>query len=698
MRTGTVLYTNPSGTSHLQSLGTNVLGQIPLLWYEFYQTILESGQADSFEYRTPRGDRWYSAHFVPVPGHDYVNIYISDVTNLRETQRYLEDQTLFLQNILDTVSTHIFLRNEDGRITLTNQAFAEFCGTTPEDLVGKTNYDLVPDPAVAEKIDLEDQSVFSTGKDVLIAADPVVHASGEVSWLHKIKRPFFSQGGKLTHVMVVATDITEAVQAKQALQDERNLLRLLMDNLPDFVFVKDLQSRFVLANRSMLERIGVDSLEEIVGKTDFDFFSAEDTMQVFEIEQEIMRTNIPSLDQTERLGERDRLIWALSSKIPLRDNSGETIGLVGITRDVTSLIDAETKLRTAKEQIEEKHQLLETLVNHIPDPILVKDRAGRFIITNTAYMSAYAPEHENLIGRTDFDVHPEMATHYRKEDQEIMAGGESVLEQMIVDVTTETGTEPRWMLRLKIPFRDHHGEINGVVGINRDITVIKQAEIDMRTAKEAAEAADRAKSEFLANMSHEIRTPMNAVIGMSSLLLDTTLTDEQADYVQTVHTSGEMLLTIINDILDFSKIESDKLELEFQPFSLITCIEETLTLFFALASDKGIEIISDISENTPVHIMGDVTRVRQVLANLLSNAVKFTEQGEILVTVRRILVRNNIARLTISVRDTGIGIHPDQFETLFESFSQADASTTRRYGGTGLGLAISRKLAELMGG
>ena len=695
---GTVLYTNPSGTSHLQSLGTNILGKIPLIWYEFYQSVCESGEANSFEYRTPRGDQWYSAHFVPIFGNEYVNIYVSDVTNLRETQNHLEDQTLFLQNILDTASTHVFLRNREGTITLANQAFADFCGTTPKALIGKTNFDLIPDIATAEKIDLEDKTVFETGNEICIAADKVIHESGEVSWLHKIKRPFFSQGSNQTHVMVVATDITESVRAEQALEKERNFLRILMDNLPDCISVKDLDGRFITVNESLRQKLALKSVDDVVGKTAFDFSPFETAAEIVEVEREIMQTGIPLLNHLEQVCESTTPSWSLSSKIPQYDINGNCTGLVAIERDVTSLIDTEIELRIAKDQIEEKHQLLETLINNLPDPILVKDRDSRFLLTNRAYLETYAFGHENIIGKLDRDIHPNMAEKYVEEDQRILMGGEPVLEQINIDVESDSGIENRWLLRAKFPLRTAQGDITGVIGVNRDITVIKLAEIEMRHAKEAAEAADRAKSEFLANMSHEIRTPLNAVIGMSSLLLSTELNHEQSEYLQTIRTSSEMLLTILNDVLDFSKIESNKIELESRSFSLAPFVKETLGIFSKNASDKRVELSANIASDCPSSIIGDITRIRQILVNLLGNAVKFTEHGEVVLTVTSEPISDHVTNLHFAIGDTGIGIEPHQLDTLFESFAQADASTTRRYGGTGLGLAISRSLAELMGG
>jgi PAS domain S-box-containing protein len=256
-----------------------------------------------------------------------------------------------------------------------------------------------------------------------------------------------------------------------------------------------------------------------------------------------------------------------------------------------------------------------------------------------------------------------------------------------------------WLTARGAPMYDSEGKkLIGYRGICEDITERKQIQQELVTAKDAAESANRAKSEFLANMSHEIRTPMNAIVGMTGLLLGTNLTSEQRDYSQTIRQSADTLLTIISEILDFSKIEAGKLELEDHAFDLPMLVEEAIDCVALPAGEKGIELFWQIAHDLPPGFTGDVTRLRQILVNLLANAVRFTAKGDVSISVTKAQNEGGEHFVLFSVWDTGIGIPADKIDRLFQSFSQVDASTTRKFGGTGLGLAISRKLTELMGG
>jgi two-component system, sensor histidine kinase and response regulator len=371
------------------------------------------------------------------------------------------------------------------------------------------------------------------------------------------------------------------------------------------------------------------------------------------------------------------------------DEEGKPLRSLGTIQDITERKEAEKILS-------EQNAFVSELIENANSIIYVKDLDGHYLLVNRHYEKSTGITREELMGKTDADVFPsEIAKSFRENDLKVITSGEVVEYEEILD----TSEGIRYFLSVKFLLKDEtNGVAFGICGISYDITDRKNAELQLLEAKEAAEASARAKSEFLAAMSHEIRTPMNGVLGMLGLLDKTQLDPSQKREVAIATSSATSLLGLINDILDFSKIEAGKMDLERLEFDLKHELVDFVASITVKAEEKGLKLILNTDEITYPNIISDPGRLRQILTNLVGNAVKFTHKGQI--TIIASLHKNNETHgdLHIDVVDTGIGIPPEKIETLFESFSQVDSSTTREYGGTGLGLSIVKKLCELMDG
>jgi PAS domain S-box-containing protein len=352
-------------------------------------------------------------------------------------------------------------------------------------------------------------------------------------------------------------------------------------------------------------------------------------------------------------------------------------------------------LQVSQKQTQIAEERYRAFMNNIPAIALIKDSQGRVLYMNEPMSRTYNIKLDDLHGKVLADwIPPEIAMEIRRHDQEVLS--ENRVMQFEEAIPTPDGIIHDW-LAFRFPLEGPDGErLIGTVGI--EITERKKAEAALQAAKEMAETANRAKSEFLANMSHEIRTPLNGVVGMTDLALETDLTSEQREYLDTVKMSADSLLTVINDILDFSKIEAGKIDLEMMDFNVRDHLEATLKTLAFRSDEKGLELLCELAPEVPEMARGDSNRLRQIVVNLVGNAIKFTDEGEISLKVCVDAVEGSDRILHLTVSDTGVGIPSEKQKLIFEPFSQADTSTTRKYGGTGLGLTISARLVAMMGG
>jgi PAS domain S-box-containing protein len=348
-------------------------------------------------------------------------------------------------------------------------------------------------------------------------------------------------------------------------------------------------------------------------------------------------------------------------------------------------------------EVDQERGLLRALMENIPDLIYFKDRESRFTRVNQAHARALgSKDAAECVGKSDADFFPsEDALRWRRQEEEIVRSGLADADRIEQLKFPERGL--RWMSTTKAPMFQRNGQVSGIAGISRDITALKATEQELQRAKASAESANRVKSEFLTTVSHEMRTPMNAILGMAGVLVESELPKEHLDYVRIVQKAGAHLLVLINDILDLSKIESGHLELESIAFDLHALLESIIELLRAQARDRGLQLTLEIRPGVPSRLVGDPHRLRQILDNLVGNALKFTKQGSVTLRVEPD-PEGAAGSLRFNVVDTGIGIPADKIDIIFERFTQADSSITRKYGGTGLGLAISKGLAELMKG
>lgn len=623
--------------------------------------------------------------------------------DITERKRFLSELRLAhqkLQDIIEFLPDPTFVIDKDKKVIAWNRAIEEMTGINKRDIIGKGDYAYgipfygKPRPILIDLITESNKEIEASyqylerkGYTIYGETSMLNLPGGKKAVLWAKASPLLDNKGNIAGAVESIRDITERKTSEEALEEANEKLSALIQASPLAILTFDPNGSIQSWNAAA-ERIFAWKEEEVLGLQPP--IIPDDRKHEFRALIEInlhgkMFTGV----ELQRKKKDGSLIDVSLSSAPIRDGVGRIRGIVSVMDDIT-------KRKAAERSLRESLNFLQRLIDTIPNPIFYRDMSDRFQGCNLAFERFVNLSREEIIGKTVYDIYPsEQASWLAKNDADLLSKPGILVKETTLglndgrkaDVIFNTAT-----------YANEDGTLAGLVGVIIDISERKQAEAELRRAKESAEEAARVKAEFLANMSHEIRTPLNAVIGMAGLLLDAALSPEHKDYVETIRSSGDTLLAIINDILDFSKIDGGNMELERHPFDIRGCVEESLDLSAAIAANKGLNLAYKIEDQVPETIIGDLTRLRQILVNLISNSVKFTEEGEILVSVSSHLLGGDYYEFHFAVKDSGIGISADNMDRLFKSFSQIDASTTRKYGGSGLGLAISKQLVELMGG
>jgi PAS domain S-box-containing protein len=625
-------------------------------------------------------------------------VHVTDITERRRVAEALRESEARFRNMADSCPSILWVADKQGDLEFINEECRRFFQTASSEMNATEWQSLIHPDDAFEYIAAFDRAVMN--HTTFSAEARVRRGDGEWRFVGSRAEPRLSPSGEYMGHIGLSADITERKQNKQAREFQHSLIRTIQEVALDGILVVDNNGNVLSHNERLFEVWQIPSSQiprplraATLGAPIPPLLSAclervKDPEYYVKRARELY-ADPNAIDECEVELKDGRTLERYSRG--LRNEDGRYLARAWFFRDITERKRAVQALQSSEEKF---RQLAENI------------REVFWVMPPDANEMLYvSPAYEQIWGRSCASlyqvpmswseaIHPDDAdrAHLTFAKQ---LNGEAVDSEYRIQ--TPDGNE-KWIRDRAFPIRDNDGKLTRIVGIAEDITERKRYEHELIRAQEGAEAANRAKSRFLANMSHEIRTPMNGVIGMNQLLLETDLTAEQRKYVQVAQTSGRTLLALIDNILDLSKIEAGKITLEKRSFDLRQTITDVLLPVQPELSIKELQIESFVSPDLPSLLKGDSLRLRQILANLTANAVKFTERGGIALDVELVCKSNGMVTVRFAVTDTGIGMRPDQMESLFAPFVQADASTTRKYGGTGLGLTISKQLVELMGG
>ncbi len=620
---------------------------------------------------------------------------MEDITEKKRAQEERNRVAKQMEMLLESTGQGIYGIDLQGNCTFINRATCELVGYRPEEALGRNMHDLIhhhkPDGSIYPMDQCPVFRALTKGEGCCIDTEVIWRRDGSPIPVQYSSFPIL-EGGTITGAVVTVLDITERKRIEDKLEASEQLFRSIFDNAQLGIAYFNIDRQEHISNRALHEMLGYTG-EELnrLGQWD-EIVPPEERIFCAERYAELIQGKRDTDEYEQRFIRRDGGIVVANGRFQLlRDAAGKPQYIVGLTEDIT-------ERKRAQEALQEREQLFRSIFENAHIGISLYNVAQAQFFTNRALHEMLGCTHEDLdsVEKWDQFVHPD----------ERASGAERYAE-LLMGKCDKDQWEQRFIRhdgRMVIAdgsfsvIRDAAGKPLYLLNMTKDITDRKQAEADLHAAKEQAVAATNSKSEFLANMSHEIRTPMNAILGMTHLALKTELTPKQRDYLTKTRAAAQALLGIINDILDFSKIEAGKLDVETIEFRLDQVLDNLSSVVSQKAQDKNLEFLIAAQHTIPPNLIGDPLRLGQILINLVNNAVKFTDRGEVVVTVALEERVSERVKLKVSVRDSGIGMTPEQTARLFQAFSQADTSTSRKYGGTGLGLSISKRLVELMGG
>ncbi len=637
-----------------------------------------------------------------------------------------EQQHRKLADILDSLPDPTFVIDDQGVVTAWNRAAEQTTGVKAAEIVGKGNYEYSVAfyqerrPVLIDLFSEGDRELekkygqFNRRGDTL-SGEGYIPARG--LWFEASASPLRNARGKVVGGIETVRDITDRKNIQIELEASQHQLANIIDSLPTAAFVIDEHGVITAWNRAAERMTGARAID-MIGKGNreysvafygerrpimIDFLFSRDRQAEERYQLLHLGDDIISGDAYIR-PPAARELWIQAYATLLHDAKGKVAGAIETIRDISVHKQLEDELQASEQQLAQ-------IIDLLPEAAFVINREGVVTAWNRAAEQMTGVSGAEIIGRGNYEYtmafygerRPILIDLVFLPEQELLQESYSHIRRVGDTLFAESQVPLRngriaWLQGSAGLLRDADGTITGAIEVVLDLTERKQFEDDLAAAREAAERASQAKADFLANMSHEIRTPMNAIIGMSYLTLQTELSPKQHNYVQKIHRAADHLLGIINEILDLSKIEAGKLLMEKVDFQLEDVMENLANLLGIRAEDKGLELLFDIAPEIPTALIGDPLRLGQIMVNLGNNAVKFTEHGEVVVGVESVAVAGQEAELHFWVRDSGIGMTQEQQGNLFQSFSQADTSTTRKYGGTGLGLVISKNLVEQMNG